>query len=46
MDARAGLGEAFTPDVRAAWTDAYGTLATVMIEAARADNETAVEAAA
>ena len=33
-----GLGEAFTPDVRAAWTEAYGTLATVMIEAARADH--------
>ena len=29
-----GLGEAFTPDVRAAWTTAYLTLATVMIEAA------------
>jgi hemoglobin-like flavoprotein len=41
-----GLGDAFTPDVRAAWTEAYGTLATVMIEAARADTETAVEAAA
>ena len=41
-----GLGEAFTPDVRAAWTEAYGTLATVMIEAARADTETSAEAAA
>jgi hemoglobin-like flavoprotein len=41
-----GLGEGFTPDVRAAWGEAYGTLATVMIEAARADTETAVEAAA
>ena len=41
-----GLGEAFTPDVRAAWTEAYGTLATVMIEAARADIETPAEAAA
>ena len=41
-----GLGQAFTPDVRAAWTEAYGTLATVMIEAARADTETAAEAAA
>ena len=41
-----GLGEGFTPDVRAAWATAYGTLATVMIEAARADTETAVEAAA
>ena len=33
----AGLGEAFTPAVRAAWTTAYGTLATVMIDAAQAD---------
>src|SRR4029078_10084687 len=30
-----GLGDAFTPDVRDAWADAYGILATVMIEAAR-----------
>ncbi|MDR6955284.1 nitric oxide dioxygenase [Ancylobacter sp. 3268] len=28
-----GLGEAFTPPVRAAWTEAYGLLAGVMIEA-------------
>ena len=41
-----GLGEAFTPDVRTAWTEAYTTLATVMIEAARADAETVAEAAA
>jgi len=41
-----GLGEAFTPAVRAAWTEAYGTLATVMIEAARTDAEAEVEAAA
>jgi hemoglobin-like flavoprotein len=41
-----GLGEAFTPDVRAAWTTAYGTLATVMIEAARTDTETDVKTAA
>src|SRR4029079_9178384 len=41
-----GLGQAFTPDVRAAWTEAYGTLATVMIEAARADTEIAAEAVA
>ena len=41
-----GLGEGFTPDVRAAWATAYGTLATVMIEAARADTETTDEAAA
>ena len=30
-----GLGEAFTPPIREAWTAAYGTLATVMIEAAK-----------
>ena len=41
-----GLGEAFTSDVRAAWTTAYTTLATVMIEAASTDAETEVEAAA
>ena len=41
-----GLGEAFTPEVRAAWTTAYGTLASVMIEAARIDADEAVEAAA
>jgi hemoglobin-like flavoprotein len=35
-----GLGEAFTPAVREAWTEAYGTLASVMIEAAKsAPNE-------
>jgi hemoglobin-like flavoprotein len=35
-----GLGEAFTPAVREAWTAAYGTLASVMIEAAKsAPNE-------
>jgi hemoglobin-like flavoprotein len=28
-----GLGEAFTPDVREAWTTAYGVLADVMMEA-------------
>ena len=31
---RQGLGEAFTPAVEEAWTVAYGTLSTVMIEAA------------
>ena len=39
-----GLGDAFTPDVRDAWADAYGILASVMIEAARpevADGEAA-----
>ena len=33
----AGLGAAFTPDVREAWQAAYGLLASVMIEAARDD---------
>ena len=41
-----GLGDAFTPDVRSAWTTAYTTLATVMIEATRTDAESTVEAAA
>lgn len=39
-----GLGDSFTDPVRAAWTEAYGTLAAVMIEAAR--SEDVVEAAA
>ena len=39
-----GLGDGFTDPVRAAWTEAYGTLATVMIDAAR--NEAVTEAAA
>jgi hemoglobin-like flavoprotein len=30
-----GLGDAFTPEVRAAWTEAYTLLAGAMIEAAR-----------
>jgi hemoglobin-like flavoprotein len=35
-----GLGEAFTPAIREAWTAAYGTLASVMVEAAKsAPNE-------
>src|SRR5437870_5468971 len=46
VDLGAGLGEAFTTDVRAAWTTAYGTLATVMIEAARTEAQVAAEAAA
>ena len=29
-----GLGEAFTPDVKEAWTTAYGTLSSVMKDAA------------
>jgi nitric oxide dioxygenase len=39
-----GLGDAFTPEVRDAWADAYAILASVMIEAARpevADGEAA-----
>jgi hemoglobin-like flavoprotein len=39
-----GLGEAFTPAVRNAWATAYGTLASVMIDAAGTD--VASEAAA
>jgi hemoglobin-like flavoprotein len=31
----AGLGEAFTPDLRAAWTAAYKLVSNTMIEAAR-----------
>lgn len=38
-----GLGEAFTPAVRDAWAMAYGTLASVMIDAA---SDAAEEAAA
>ena len=30
-----GLGEGFTPDVKSAWTDVYGLLATTMQDAAR-----------
>lgn len=30
-----GLGEAFTPEVRAAWTEMYGVVSSTMIEAAR-----------
>jgi hemoglobin-like flavoprotein len=36
-----GLGEAFTPPTRDAWATAYGVLASVMIEAAAAQVETA-----
>ena len=32
-----GLGDEFTADVEAAWTTAYGTLSSVMIEAAYPD---------
>ncbi|MFG1378791.1 globin family protein [Xanthobacter autotrophicus] len=31
-----GLGEAFTPEVKTAWADAYGLLSSVMIAAAEA----------
>lgn len=31
-----GLGPAFTPEVRAAWTEVYGVMAQVMTEAAEA----------
>lgn len=30
----AGLGDDFTPDVKEAWTNVYGTMSSVMIEAA------------
>ena len=30
----AGLGDAFTPDVKEAWTNVYGTMSGVMIDAA------------
>ncbi len=40
-----GLGDDFTPDVRAAWTEAYGTLASVMIDAQKAAADKAVEVA-
>ena len=36
-----GLGEAFTPPVRDAWATAYGTLASVMIDAANTAGEAA-----
>ena len=40
-----GLGDAFTPEVRGAWTEAYGTLASVMIDAVNADSQDAEAAA-
>lgn len=40
-----GLGDGFSPEVRDAWTEAYGTLASVMIEAANADSQDAEAAA-
>jgi hemoglobin-like flavoprotein len=40
-----GLGDGFSPEVRDAWTQAYGTLASVMIDAAQADSPDAEAAA-
>jgi hemoglobin-like flavoprotein len=40
-----GLGNGFSPEVRDAWTQAYGTLASVMIDAAAADSQGAEAAA-
>ncbi len=40
-----GLGDDFTPEVRAAWTEAYGTLAGVMIDAQKAAATKAAEVA-
>lgn len=40
-----GLGDGFTQEVRNAWTEAYGTLASVMIDAANADSGDAEAAA-
>lgn len=39
-----GLGDAFTDDARAAWAEAYGTLAAVMIAAAQEPVEVEVAA--
>ena len=36
------LGDKFTPEVRAAWVEAYGFLSTTMIAAARAGTEPAL----
>ncbi|MGA0569444.1 globin family protein [Variovorax sp. VNK109] len=40
-----GLGDDFTPEVRDAWTEAYGTLAGVMVDAQKAAAEKAPEVA-
>jgi hemoglobin-like flavoprotein len=40
-----GLGDGFSPEVRYAWTQAYGTLASVMIDAAQTDSPDAEAAA-
>ena len=39
-----GLGDAFTPDTRAAWTEMYGIVSRTMIEAAHAPQAAAAEA--
>ena len=36
-----GLGDAFTPELKQAWTDVYGVMATTMIDAAEAASEKA-----
>ena len=41
-----GLGDAFTPEVRRAWSDAYDLLATTMQEAAAASEASAVHSTA
>jgi hemoglobin-like flavoprotein len=38
---RAGLGEAFTPEVEKAWCDVYGLISDVMIAAAEEEEEPA-----
>lgn len=38
---KTGLGDAFTPDVEDAWTQAYGALSSAMIDAAYDTSETA-----
>jgi hemoglobin-like flavoprotein len=40
-----GLGDGFSPEVRDAWTQAYGTLASVMIDATNVDSQDAEAAA-
>ena len=39
----AGLGDAFTPEVRAAWTELYGVISTTMIEASRVPAEASAQ---
>jgi hemoglobin-like flavoprotein len=40
-----GLGDAFTPDARAAWCEAFETLASVMLAAAASESRTTASAA-